>query len=112
LYGPTTQWQDYFAPKDLQKAAQKIMSGALGTPDEALTAWLATAQNHAEKVEGTTAWMDREQQIQSNNAFKNQPENKYEELRQDALAWLGPSGKGGPLIDDQTLHDWPDQLTS
>lgn len=59
-------------------------------------------------MEGTPAWMAGEQELEAQRAFLNRPEDMLEQIKQQALFWLGPRG----VPDDATLQRWATDLVS
>ena len=94
--------------EQLRKAATDIASGKWGDPSEGFEIWLSQQRNKAEKVEGTNAWIEKQQEISDRNQFLNRPEEMFEQLRQDAMTWLGPSA----LPDQTVLRGWSERLVS
>src|SRR5262245_41144969 len=92
----------------LKKEAENIASGKYGDPSEGFEIWLAQERNRVEQIEGTQAWIERQQEIEDRNQFLNRPEEMYEQLRQDAMQWLGP----GSLPDSDVLRDWSERLVA
>ena len=109
LYGPAMNPEEAgFDMKAFQKQVERIASGKLGDPQDGFASWLADARRAAEKIEGTTAWIDRQQQLEEQRGFMNRPEDVFEQIRQDAMEWLGPKG----IPDKQTLMGWAQDLVS
>lgn len=86
--------------------ARKVVGGAWGDPEYGFLLWQTNLQNAAEKMEGTLAWVSAQQELQAKNEFLNQPENMKEQLRLDAMEWLGPQG----VPDDATLTSWANRI--
>lgn len=93
---------------DFNKAVERIASGRLGDVDDGIAIWLENMRSRAERVEGTVAWIEREQAAATQNEFMNRPEDMREQLRQEAFAWLGPKG----VPDNKTLMDWAQRRVS
>jgi len=109
LYGPDYALKDTgLTTNKLRQVAQNIASGKFGTLTEGFQLWSQRIRDKAEKVEGTPAWMQREQQIEDTRAFFNRPENAFQQLKEQSQAWLGPSG----MLDDSTLKRWADNLVT
>lgn len=107
LYGPDYALKDTgLNQKRFDQIAQRIASGALGTADEGFQLWGQRMRDRAEKVEGTPAWIAREQQLEQTNQFNNRPENMFETIKDQAYAFLGPQGRP----DNATLKRWADSL--
>lgn len=95
-------------PEDITAWAKRIASGELGDPSDGFESWFARMQNKAEKVEGSAAWIARQQELEQQRAFWNRPEDVREQLRQEAFQWLGPAG----VPDGETLMTWAEKLVS
>jgi hypothetical protein len=109
LLGPTMSLQEAgYKPKELDAIATKIASGKWGDPSEGFETWLAQERKKLEKIEGTAAWMDRQSSLEEQRAFLNRPEDVFEQLKQDATAWLGPSA----VPDSSVLQNWANRLVS
>ena len=109
LLGPTMSLQEAgYKPKELDAIATKIASGKWGDPSEGFETWLAQERKKLEKIEGTAAWMDRQSSLEEQRAFLNRPEDVFEQLKQDATAWLGPSA----VPDTSVLQNWANRLVS
>lgn len=108
LYGPGYDWRKNLKPSDLKAFTERIASGKLGDPTEGLEIWLANQRRKAEKIEGTQAWIERQRTLEEQRAFMNRPEDVREQIRQEAMEWLGPRG----LPDNQTLKKWSEELVS
>jgi hypothetical protein len=107
LYGPNFDLQELDLG-NIGEMAKKIASGKFGSPDEGFERWLSQERKKAEKVEGSAAWIDLQQRIEDERAFLNRPEDMYEQIRQDAMGWLGPTA----LPDNSVLRDWSKRLVS
>jgi len=108
LYGPNVDWRGTIKMTELKKVAENIASGKWGDPEEGLETWLRNARTKAEKVEGSAAWIERQQKEEEQRGFMNRPEDVREQLRQDAFKWLGPKG----MPDNETLRGWAQDLVS
>lgn len=108
LYGPNVDWRTSIKPSELKKFAERIASGKLGDPTEGLEIWLQNQRKKAEKIEGTQAWIERQQTLEEQRGFMNRPEDMREKLRAEAMEWLGPRG----MPDNATLRKWSEELVS
>ena len=109
LLGPATSLKEAgYSEKDLRAAAEKIASGKWGDPSEGFETWLAQERKKLEKVEGTAAWMERQGELEEQRAFLNRPEDVFEQIKQEATAWLGPSA----VPDTSLLKKWSERLVS
>lgn len=109
LYGPNmTLEEGGFDMAGFEKDVEKLASGVWGNPEDGFATWLEKQRRAAEKIEGTTAWIERQQAIEEQRAFMNRPEDVFEQIREDAMRWLGPKG----LPDRQTLWQWAQDLVS
>lgn len=109
LYGPTISLGEAGIDKDqIEKWAKRIASGDFGEPGEGFQLWFERQRAKAAKVEGSSAWIERQQELEEQRAFMNRPEDVKEQIRQEAFEWLGPRG----VPDDATLTRWSEQLVS
>lgn len=109
LYGPNVSLEEAgFDREKLKNDVKKLASGVWGSPEDGFATWLETQRRQAEKIEGTTAWIERQQAIEEQRAFMNRPEDVFEQIREEAMRWLGPKG----LPDRQTLQAWAQDLVS
>lgn len=109
LYGPTITLKEAgITEKDINKWSHRIASGDLGDPSDGFDIWLSQQRRKAQKMEGSQAWIERQQEIEANKAFLNRPEDVKEQIRQEAFEWLGPGG----VPDDSTLTRWAQDLVS
>jgi hypothetical protein len=109
LLGPGMSLQEAgYKPKDLDAAALNIASGKWGDPNEGFETWLSQERKRLEKINGTAAWMDRQKSLEEQRAFLNRPEDVFEQLKQDATAWLGPTA----VPDSSVLQNWAQRLVS
>ena len=109
LLGPNTTLKEAgYTSKDLQAAALNIASGKWGDPSEGFELWISQERDKLQKVEGTTAWMERQTELEEQRGFMNRPEDMYEKIRQEAMAWLGPSA----MPDISVLKRWSERLVS
>lgn len=109
LYGPDiTPEESGFDMTKFKKQIEQVASGKWGSPEDGFAVWLEGARKQAEKIEGTVAWIERQQQLEDQRGFLNRPEDMFEQIRQDAMQWLGPRG----LPDRQTLMGWAKDLVS
>lgn len=107
LYGPGWTLKDAnLNQKQLEQLAQNIASGKFGTVDEGFQLWSQHAQNHAEQIQGTPAWIAAEQQQEQINQFNNRPEDMFQQIKQQSEQWLGPNG----TPDVGTLQSWANKL--
>jgi hypothetical protein len=97
-----------FSDKQIKEWAYNIASGKFGDPSGGFQEWVEDQTNAAEKVEGSNAWISREQSREEQRQFMNRPEDMFEQIRDDALGWLGP----GQLPDRETLIKWSQDLVS
>jgi len=108
IYGPNVDWAKHVSQSDIEREAQNIASGEFGDPATGLQTWLQRRTFDAQGIEGTQAWTDQEQKAQQLNAFKNQPEDIYQQILQQSKQWLGPNA----TPSDQTLRQWSTDLAS
>jgi hypothetical protein len=109
LYGPSINLKEAgITNAEIKKWSQRIASGDLGDPADGFEIWLAGRRRVAEKVEGSTAWIERQQELEAQRAFMNRPEDVREQIRQEAFEWLGPNG----VPDQATLIRWSEDLVS
>lgn len=109
LYGPNISLDDAgVTDEEIGRIAKKIASGSFGSPADGFEAWFERARNRAERVEGSAAWIERQQEIEAARAFQNRPEDVFEQIRQEAFQWLGPQGRP----DNDTLRRWSQDLVS
>jgi hypothetical protein len=107
LYG-TLYNDQQFTTKQLNEWAYDIASGKFGDPSAGFEEWTTDMTNKAEKIQGTPAWISREQDREEQRQFMNRPEDMFEDIRDDALTWLGP----GAIPDKDTLQKWSQDLVS
>lgn len=106
-------WQQYVDPSKVEEWASKIASGKWGTsgdPASGREFWLSRQINKAEKIEGTTAWMRKQQELIAEGEFYNGPEDLSEKLRGDVIQWLGYSGKDKAKLDNDAIQRWSEDL--
>jgi len=109
IYGPGVSYKDSgIDPKQINQWAEQIASGKFGSPEDGFAVWMQGERNKASKIEGTTAWTERQQEVESQRAFMNRPEDVFEQIRSEAMQWLGPAG----VPDRQTLRRWSEDLVS
>lgn len=109
LYGPGFSLEEAGVdPKALRTEAEKIASGRWGDPSEGFELWLAQERKKAEQIEGTAAWIERQREIEEQRSFMNRPEEVFEQLRQEAIVWLGPRA----VPDTEVLRSWAERLVS
>lgn len=108
MYGAGFDWHEYYSSEDLDKAARDIASGKYGDPAEGFEIWASNATDKAAKIEGTAAWITRQQEIEAQREFMNRPEDVQEQIRQEAFEWLGPRG----VPDDDVLSSWSKSLVA
>ena len=99
-------WRGFVDSKKLDSWAKKVASGVWGEPGEALNDLFSRLTKQAEKVEGTAAWIAKQQEIIDERNFMNRPEEAYAQLREDAISWLGYGGR----LDDNTLKSWANDI--
>jgi hypothetical protein len=107
LYG-TVKWQDHVAKENVEQWILNVASGKWGDPSEGFAFLEGRLRNQAERIEGTTAWIELQQTLQDDAAFLNAPEERFEEVRAEALRWLGPHGRP----DQATLWQWAKDLVA
>lgn len=100
LFGPVA-WKDQF--KNLDKMIENVASGRVSQ-----AAVLLRAQRKAEAIVGTTAWAQKQNVAQAANAEVNEPEEKFAQLRAEAIDWLGYGGR--PAND--VLRRWSEELVA
>jgi hypothetical protein len=112
LYGDQNPWTTTSGADaaKIQQWANNVMGGKFGDPQTGFQVWLNDRRNEAKGISGTTAWTDAQQAIQSQNAFINGPEQLFGQLRDQASAWLGYSGKNAPNIPTDTLKKWANDV--
>jgi len=108
LYGTIGLKEAGITSKMIDEWSLAIASGKYGDPSSGFQTWLERQTDKAEKVEGSAAWIDRQSALEDQRAFLNRPEDMFEQLRTDAMEWLGPKG----LPDRSTLMDWAEKLVS
>jgi hypothetical protein len=108
IYGPGFDYTQHLTEAELKQAALSIASGQWGHPEEGFQFWAAQARNQAERIEGTNAWIERQQALEFQRAFMNRPEDVREQIRQEAVQWLGPRG----VPDDSALTRWAENLVA
>jgi len=109
LYGPAFSLQEAgIDSTDLKKSAEAIASGKWGDPTEGFEIWLGQERDKAEKVEGSAAWISLQTELEEQRAFMNRPEDMFEQLRQDAMMWLGPAA----VPSTEILQSWSERLVS
>lgn len=109
LYGPSISLQEVgIKGSQILKWAKAIEAGEYGNPEDGFNIWLEEQRAKAEKHEGSTAWMDRERELEEQRAFLNRPEDMFEQLREEATYWLGPGG----VPSTETLKKWAADLVS
>jgi len=109
LYGPGYSLEEAgISTQSLRQTAERIASGKWGDPAEGFELWLAQERRKAEQIEGTTAWIERQRQLEEQRAFLNRPEDVFEQLRQEAVTWLGPRA----VPATEALRGWAERLVS
>jgi hypothetical protein len=109
LYGPDFVLKDTgIDKKTFSDIAQNIASGKFGTADEGFQLWQQRMRNRAEQVEGTPAWIAKEQQQEQQNQFNNRPEDMFQQIQTQAHSYLGPQG----IPDSSTLQGWANRLVT
>lgn len=106
--GPEFDVKKLLSDRELDRLATNIASGKWGTPDDGIEIALSRLRRQAEKIEGTTAWLNRQQQIEAANAYENKPEEMFHQLTKDVQVWLGPNG--APSND--VLKRWAGNLAT
>jgi hypothetical protein len=106
LYGVDYDFKSVMTPEEKKALAEKIASGKWGDPSEGLQLWAAKERLKAEKIEGTAAWITKEQTGEAQQAFMNRPEDMQQKIKDEAYAYLGPRG----LPSDDTLRRWAGSL--
>jgi hypothetical protein len=107
------QWRKHLPQvdaKQIRKWAEGIASGVYGgagDPEQALLAWQQKFEQQAQKISGTPAWIAKQQQVEEERDFMQRPEDRMEQLRQEAISWLGYGGRP----DNATLRQWAEDLT-
>lgn len=91
-----------------KKWAEKIASGVWGTSDAGFRFWSERQFDNASDIDGTPAWMERESEQEKQREWLNRPENMFEQLRGQAMQWLGPQLRP----DRETLMGWAKDLVS
>lgn len=112
LYGLTWTQHVEGGMKQARTWAEKIASGAWGTPDVGLGFWEDRTFDKAAKIDGTPAWLQQQSEQEQINAQLNRPEDVFEQLRSEALGYLGQDADDTPRIDRGTLKRWATDLVS
>lgn len=113
IYGDN--WLEFFPdwdPKQLDTWAKKIATGVLGatgSPSAAMELFIRNQTKKAEAIEGTPAWIAKQQRLQEQGEFLGRPEDVREQLRQQAIRSLGYAGKDA-RIDSDTLTQWAERI--
>ena len=94
--------------RKINKWAEEIASGRWGDPSQGFQQWLSSQQHKAEDVEGTPAWISRQQELEAQREFANRPEEMFQALRDEAMYWLGPQA----LPSNDTLRKWANDLVT
>lgn len=94
--------------KALGDMAEKVASGKWGDPSEGFEVWLAQERKKLEKVEGSAAWIERQQTLEEQRQYLNRPEDIFEQIRQEAMSWLGPKA----IPDSSVLRSWAERLAN
>jgi hypothetical protein len=94
--------------KEFEEQVKRVTSGKLGNPEEGYLIWRTDLFNKAAKLEGTLAWIERDQQAADQNAHMNKPEEMRQRIGEEAFEWLGPRG----VPDNEILQKWADRLVS
>ena len=105
LFG-TVNWRKHVDEKDVDNFALKIASGRWDEPGQAFEFLTQRLRKRAERIEGTAAWMERQQREAEQRQFGQRPDEVFEQLRSDAIQWLGYDGKP----DEATLRAWAEDL--
>ncbi len=108
LYGADYDLTQVMTPDQIQKTAARIASGQFGDASTGLQLWSQKMRLQAEGVQGSPAWISREQGVEAQRAFANRPEDMFQQIRDEARFQLGPSG----MPSDEVLKKWADALTS
>jgi hypothetical protein len=113
MYGEN--WLEHFPEFDkkwLNKKAKQIATGLLGatgSPTSAMELFIRNQTSRAEKIEGTPAWIAKQQRLAEQGEFLGRPEDVREALRQQAIRELGYAGKDA-RIDGETLTQWAERI--
>lgn len=91
IYG-TVNWRNHVNEDQVENWATNIASGKWDEPRAALNSLINRLTRKAEKVEGTTAWQAKQEEAISAREFRNRPEEMFEQVRQQAINWLGYHG--------------------
>lgn len=108
LYGTISLKEAGITSKMIDGWATDIASGKYGDPSAGFQTWLERQTDKAEKIEGSAAWIDRQSALEEQRGFMNRPEDMFEQIRDEAMQWLGPKG----MPDRGTLMDWAEGLVS
>jgi len=95
------------SPKEFEEDVLKVVSGAWGDPEYGFLVWSTKLQRKSSRVEGTPAWIEKQQGKEEQRAFLNRPEELAFQLQQQAFEWLGPGA-----LDKDTVKKWAEKLVS
>lgn len=114
LYGP--EWQSHLgddAMKQVRGWAIDIASGELGGDPIGGMALLKRRQRlRAREIVGTPAYVDWQQEQEADREYTNRPDEVFEQLRGEALLWLGPAANNTPLVSRSTLKGWASDIAT
>ena len=97
--------------KKARQWAETIASGKWGEPGVGFEFWSNRMFDRAADIEGTPAWITNQTEQENQQGFLNRPEEKFEQLRAEAMRYLGQRD-GKPLIDGETLRTWATDLVT
>jgi hypothetical protein len=109
-------WLEHFPEFDdkwLNKKAKQIATGLLGatgSPTSAMELFIRNQTRQAEKIQGTPAWIAKQQRLAEQGEFLGRPEDVREDLRQQAIQMLGYAGKDAERLDGDTLTKWAERI--
>lgn len=108
LFGVDYDPSKVMSKDEIAKMAERIASGAFGDTQTGLTLFAQKLQKQAEGVEGSPAWITKEQGVEAQKSFMNRPEDMLQQIKQEALYWLGPQG----MPTDESLQKWANALVT
>lgn len=94
--------------KEFDEQVKRVVSGKLGSPEEGFLIWRTNLFNEAAKLEGSLAWIERDQQATEQNQYMNRPEDMKQRIQEEAFEWLGPRG----VPDNEILERWAKRLVT